>query len=95
MTDHADCDEPFAEADSPEHRPLAESKLLSTKNELVRAGAKAATSATNIEEQGFFYGAPGNSQALTIDAEPARSERQMFGLTQNYLGYKDEFRNNS
>ena len=50
---------------------------------------------TNIEEQGLFDGAPGNSLALTIDAEGARSERQMFGLTQNYLDYKYEFRNNS
>ena len=74
---------------------VAESRSLSAKNELVRAGAKAATSPTNIEEQGLFDGAPRNSQALTIDAEPARSERQMFGLTQNYLDYKYEFRNNS
>jgi hypothetical protein len=48
-----------------------------------------------MEEQGLFDDAPRNSQALTIDAEPARSERQMFGLTQNYLDYKYEFRNNS
>jgi hypothetical protein len=63
---------------------------------LVRyAAAKAATSPTNIEEQVLFDGAPRNSQALTIDAEPGRSERQMFGLTQKYLDYKYEFRNNS
>jgi hypothetical protein len=50
---------------------------------------------TNIEEKGLFDGVPRDSQALTIDAGPARSDRQMLGLTQNYLDYKYEFRNNS
>ena len=85
-------------AQAPLQHKEVESCWLSAENhchERSRPCAKAATSPTNIEEQGLFDGAPGNSQALTIDAEPARSERQMFGLTQNYLDYKYEFRNNS
>jgi len=67
--------------------PMAEKKVE-------KAEVESRKQVRNLEPN-LFDGALGNSQALTIDAEPARSERQMFGLTQNYLDYKYEFRNNS